>query len=205
MNLIRRCLLCGFPTLRNGVRRTRPPMPTSNVTTLRRSFCDSDARRKSSDVLITRILSAAVLGVAFGPGTEMTSTRSIGACGRGCSELDGPADMCGATSGVGELYRLSSSSSSSVDSFWWRPARCPSEPEPYDVLDDVVDRADPFSKLSAVLTVVPVVLPLSIRIAFWLPPNSSLSIRAAFALPPNSSRSGERPYSGCCCTEVCCC
>ena len=185
-----------MPTLRNGVRRTRPPIPTSNVTKLRRSFGESAWRMKSRLVLMTRTLSAAVLGVAFGPGTEMTRMRSMGGCARGASEFDGPVDMCGVTCGcgAGDEYRLISSSSSSVDSFCWRPSRAgPSDAEPYDVLEDTVDRADPFRRLSVALTVVPVVLPLSMRIAFWLPPNSSVSMRAAFMLPPNSSRSGDLP------------
>jgi hypothetical protein len=41
------------------------------------------------------------------------------------------------------------------------------------VEEDVVDRDEPFSKLSMVLTVV-WVLPLNILIAFELPPNSSM-------------------------------
>ena len=83
------------PSDKNGVLRTRPPTPTSNVTSESRSRAASDARIKSSDARITRSLSAAVLCSAFGAGSDTTRIRSSGGCGSGVSELDGPADMCG--------------------------------------------------------------------------------------------------------------
>ena len=84
--------LCARPAHKNGVLRTRPPVPTSNVTKLIRSLGPSEASMKSSVFLMTRCFSAAVEGVALGGGREITRIRSIGGCAIGERELDGPDD-----------------------------------------------------------------------------------------------------------------
>jgi hypothetical protein len=47
--------------------------------------------------------------------------------------------------------------------------------EPWEVDEDMVEREEPWSRLSTVLGAVDAVLPLSIRAAFPEPPNSSMS------------------------------
>lgn len=72
-------------------------------------------------------------------GMGVTRIRSIGdRCGRGAGKSDGPADMCGAMSGVGKLYLLSTSLSSSMPRLCYNPRAGPMEPKPYEVCDETV-------------------------------------------------------------------